>query len=278
MRGASLDDAAGEVEAALAGFLPEKQWHRHESLPHYGSSGAGERPEGGRIHRDVAPAEDRQLDLLERALNQGDRASQRRVLLGKKEHAEREPPAIAEARHERNRLAVTLILCWLLADDWFKQIKPETGKVLQLLDAEAAQFAARVTARKFVTDPDRREELARVALDARYRLVEVPMGDASALASAGLPAANEIVLLWPDAIGHGWWPIERRVFAARGPATHVSVLNGRGRRFSATRTSLWAFRLRRAVERLWLGEVALTAALFLAAPLLVAWDAIRGHR
>ncbi|OLC77875.1 MAG: hypothetical protein AUH78_03495 [Gemmatimonadetes bacterium 13_1_40CM_4_69_8] len=71
--------------------------------PHCGSSGAGERPEGGRIHRDVAPAEDRQLDLLERALNQGDRASQRRVLLGKKEHAEREPPARPGARQEAAR-------------------------------------------------------------------------------------------------------------------------------------------------------------------------------
>ena len=103
------------------------------------------------------------------------------------EYAEREPPAIAEARHERNRLAVTLILCWLLADDWFKQIKPETGKVLQLLDAEAAQFAARVTARKFVTDPDRREELARVAL---ARLGFRPAGETLAQAQDRLTVLN----------------------------------------------------------------------------------------
>ena len=149
-------------------------------------------------------------------------------------------------------------------------VKPAVGALAKLRRVERYKRNGRSAAYM--------RELARVALDARYRLVEVPMGDASALASAGLPAANEIVLLWPDAIGHGWWPIERRVLAARGPATHVSVLNGRGRRFSATQTSLWAFRLRRAVERLWLGEVALTAALFLAAPLLVTWDAIRGHR
>ena len=80
------------------------------------------------------------------------------------EYAEADPPAFAEARLERNRFSVTLILCWLLSDDWFRQIKPEIGNLLRLLGSEAAQLAAQVPARKFVTDPDRREELARIAL------------------------------------------------------------------------------------------------------------------
>ena len=33
------------------------------------------------------------------------------------EYAEADPPAFAEARLERNRFGVTLILCWLLSDD-----------------------------------------------------------------------------------------------------------------------------------------------------------------
>jgi hypothetical protein len=76
----------------------------------------------------------------------------------------RADPALGDARLERNRFAVTLILCWLLSDDWFRKIKPGTEKLLSLLDGEAAQLASQVAPRKFVTDPDRREELARVAL------------------------------------------------------------------------------------------------------------------
>jgi hypothetical protein len=69
-----------------------------------------------------------------------------------------------EAPQERNRLAVTLLLCWLLFDDWFKQAKPGLDQMVQLLAIDAAELANRVVPRKFVTDPDRREELARRAL------------------------------------------------------------------------------------------------------------------
>ena len=103
------------------------------------------------------------------------------------DYAEADPPASAEARLERNRFAVTLILCWLLSDDWFRQIKPETGNLLRLLDAEAAQLAAQVAARKFVVDPDRREELARVAL---ARLGFRPAGETLAQAQDRLTTLN----------------------------------------------------------------------------------------
>jgi hypothetical protein len=69
-----------------------------------------------------------------------------------------------DARRDRNRLSITLLLCWLLADEWFCQTRPATSEVLTLLDSEAADLATRVASRKFVADPDRREELARLAL------------------------------------------------------------------------------------------------------------------
>lgn len=69
-----------------------------------------------------------------------------------------------DARRDRNRLAITLLLCWLLSDDWFRNTKVEANDVLQLLGMEASEIAAQVAARKFVTDPERREELARTAL------------------------------------------------------------------------------------------------------------------
>jgi hypothetical protein len=103
------------------------------------------------------------------------------------DYAEADPPALAEPRLERNRFAVTLILCWLLSDGWFRQIKPETGNVLRLLNAEAAQLAAQVAARKFVTEPDRREELARIAL---ARLGFRPAGETLAQAQDRLTTLN----------------------------------------------------------------------------------------
>jgi hypothetical protein len=80
---------------------------------------------------------------------------------------------------DRNRLGVTLILCWLLADVWFQQAKLETEKVLQILTTEAAELATQVASRKFVTESDRRNEMARLAL---ARLGFRPFGETVAQA------------------------------------------------------------------------------------------------
>lgn len=70
----------------------------------------------------------------------------------------------SDRRGDRNRLGVTLVLAWLLADDWFIRARPDATGVLTLLGTTAGELAEHVTAGKLVTDPDRREELARVAL------------------------------------------------------------------------------------------------------------------
>jgi len=88
---------------------------------------------------------------------------------------------------DRNRLAITLLLCWLLSDDWFLNTKPEADNVLQLLGLGASELGAQVAARKFVTDPDRREELARVAL---ARLGFRPAGESLAQAQDRLTTLN----------------------------------------------------------------------------------------
>jgi hypothetical protein len=92
-----------------------------------------------------------------------------------------------DVRRDRNRLAVTLLLCWLLADDWFQRAKLEANNVLRLLDSEAIELANQVAARKFVNDPDRREELARVAL---ARLDFRPAGETLAQAQDRLTTLN----------------------------------------------------------------------------------------
>ena len=93
----------------------------------------------------------------------------------------------ADARQDRNRLAITLLLCWLLSDDWFRQAKIDRNAVLNLLDSKSNELARQMAARKFVTDPDRREELARLAL---ARLGFRPAGETLAQAQDRLTTLN----------------------------------------------------------------------------------------
>lgn len=65
---------------------------------------------------------------------------------------------------ERNRLRLILITCWLLNDPWFTQRKRFSEKAFQFLAAGLDELSKMIDAQKFVTDPDRREELARLCL------------------------------------------------------------------------------------------------------------------
>jgi hypothetical protein len=65
---------------------------------------------------------------------------------------------------DRNRLGVVMMLCWLLADEWFQQARPGVTEVLRVLREGAADLATGAPAPKFQSDPDRREEIARFAL------------------------------------------------------------------------------------------------------------------
>ena len=97
------------------------------------------------------------------------------------------PFAGADARGDRNRLAITLVLCWLLSDDWFRVAKPNGDQLLQLLHSEAAELAAQAASKRFVADPDRREELARLAL---ARLGFRPAGETVVQAQDRLSTLN----------------------------------------------------------------------------------------
>jgi hypothetical protein len=69
-----------------------------------------------------------------------------------------------DATRDRNRLAIVLILCWLLYDDWFRQAKPAVDQIMTLLGEGVGELARQVASRKLVGDPERREELARLTL------------------------------------------------------------------------------------------------------------------
>ena len=85
--------------------------------------------------------------------------------LGKPVDAKRLAPFTGEKpARDRNRLAVALVLCWLLADEWFSGEPVGPDEVLSLLTAKAEELAQHVPSGKLVSDPERREEAARLAL------------------------------------------------------------------------------------------------------------------
>lgn len=64
---------------------------------------------------------------------------------------------------DRNRLRVILLACWLLHDEAFRATGV-AARALPLLTSSLDELATLVPAEKLVTDPDRREELARLCL------------------------------------------------------------------------------------------------------------------
>lgn len=93
-----------------------------------------------------------------------------------------------------------------------------------------------------------------------------------------LDGAEEVCLLWPDANGFGWTATEQSVMKRTPPGTKVVVLNGRGRMFELTSAMRRRFQVRRLVQKLWLGEAAVLAAMLLVGVPAAAYDWARGHK
>ncbi len=92
-----------------------------------------------------------------------------------------------DAKKDRNRLATTLLLAWLLGDEWFRGAQTSPQAVLAVLGSAPAELAAQTAARSFVSDPDRREELVRVLL---ARLDLRPAGETTAQAQDRLTSIS----------------------------------------------------------------------------------------
>ena len=91
-------------------------------------------------------------------------------------------------------------------------------------------------------------------------------------------AADRVVLLYPDSIGLGFWPLERKIGRLRKDWAAVRVLNGRRREFVLTRSVIAALRFRRALSRLLVGEALFTAAFVVATPVFLLQDVLRGRK
>ena len=94
-----------------------------------------------------------------------------------------------DAKKYRNYLSLVLIACWLLHDDWFRHQKQFAARsvVPKFLSGAVAELAGSTPATKFVSDPDRREELVRVCLS---ELGLRPAGESVAQAHDRLATLN----------------------------------------------------------------------------------------
>jgi hypothetical protein len=64
------------------------------------------------------------------------------------------------------RLGITLLLCWAISGDGLSGRTINAESLMDLLDETAGQLGAQATPLKYVQDPDRREELARLSMAA----------------------------------------------------------------------------------------------------------------
>jgi hypothetical protein len=91
--------------------------------------------------------------------------------------------------NNRNWLNLVLIACWLYHDEWFVTQKPAADSLMNLFQNHFIKLAKIVKAELFVTDPDRREEFARLCLHAAgYR----PKGENENIAADRLKTLDSI--------------------------------------------------------------------------------------
>ena len=84
---------------------------------------------------------------------------------------------------------VALVACWLLHHPWFRGRGELAAKAGAFLALGLAETASLVDAGRFVTDPDRREELARLTLAA---LGLLPEGETAAAAQDRLATLSSV--------------------------------------------------------------------------------------
>ena len=90
---------------------------------------------------------------------------------------------------ESSRRSLLLIAAWLLHDDWFVSQQRFAASAYDFLAGGLDEAASVVAPGQFVTDPDRREELARRALRA---LAVVPLGETSPQAADRLNTFDSV--------------------------------------------------------------------------------------
>ena len=94
-----------------------------------------------------------------------------------------------ETAGDRNHMRLVLISTWLCHDIWFVERAKYAAPALEWLKKGLGSLSGVVSAELFVTDPDRREELARLLLSA---LGLTPKGETAAQASGALQSLDSV--------------------------------------------------------------------------------------
>jgi hypothetical protein len=90
--------------------------------------------------------------------------------------------------------------------------------------------------------------------------------------------ADMVVLLYPDAIGQGFYRLEKKVQRRKRRCAAIRALNGRRREFLLNRATLCSLRVRRIMERWMLGEVAALILFAFITPVLLIIDLLKGRQ
>jgi hypothetical protein len=99
------------------------------------------------------------------------------------------PSFTPDSPKARNHMRLALIAAWLLGDEWFRQANQYGGALVPFLANRLPELAGLVDAGLFVTDPDRREELARICL---HMLDLRPQGETQAQAADRLKTISSV--------------------------------------------------------------------------------------
>ncbi len=92
--------------------------------------------------------------------------------------------------NQARQQTMTMIVCWLLHDEWFRDARCFADSVRRMITKKELEPLARIVEpRLFVTDPDRREELARTCLE---RLGLRPEGESETMARDRLTTLSTI--------------------------------------------------------------------------------------
>lgn len=98
-------------------------------------------------------------------------------------------PFMPGADTDSNRLIVAAIATWWLSADELSQLRLEKARLLAALNEAVSELACAASAERYVGDPDRREEFARVLLD---RLGLLPEGETLAQAQDRLSSVSSL--------------------------------------------------------------------------------------
>lgn len=98
-------------------------------------------------------------------------------------------PFMPGAETDSNRLILAAIATWWLSANELSQLQLERARLLVVLNEAVSELAGAAPAERYVAEPDRREEFARVLLD---RLGLLPEGETLAQAQDRLSSVSSL--------------------------------------------------------------------------------------